>query len=286
MRKHEFQTFFYGDKLNPLLTACLNSFIEKGHTVKLFVYSEVPAPNGINIEDASKILPEEDLFFFESSPAAFADIFRYKLLLMYGGWWIDTDIYCLSDVIPNSEYCWAKEDRTAINNAILKFPKADPLCEKLYNESIKRAKNISTWGELGPKLLTELFSGILVNSLYDSSLSFYPVHWLETHFFWLPDCKDRVLERIKGSTFLHMWNSIYKRMGINLEVAPPVGSFLNEIILKDVCNGGINQTEYGNTLKLISEYLNNDWIFKFWEKDLNREIISLWPKSIKRLKKL
>ena len=71
--------------------------------------------------------------------AQHADIFRYHLLYKYGGWWVDTDVYCLTGNLPVQPYAWAEQEPGVLNNAILKFPKGDALCGELLAAALARS---------------------------------------------------------------------------------------------------------------------------------------------------
>jgi mannosyltransferase OCH1-like enzyme len=69
-------------------------------------------------------MPRAELARTTREPGAitsFADVFRYELLHRHGGWWVDTDVYCLTDELPKGERVWAEQEPGLLNNAILKF---------------------------------------------------------------------------------------------------------------------------------------------------------------------
>src|SRR4051812_37214979 len=111
--KHEtFNTFWHGRELSPLHWACLKSFPDRGHRLRVFAYGAVDLPPGVEQEDARQVMPESELFEFSESFSAFSNVFRYKLLLEQGGWWTDTDVFCQSEEIPDCTHAWAPEDES------------------------------------------------------------------------------------------------------------------------------------------------------------------------------
>ena len=90
-----------GERLSNLERLSIASFLANGHAVHLYTYGDVDrVPPGVVRCDANKILPESAVFtyaggFGKGSPSAFANGFRYKLLLERGGMYSDTDIVCL-----------------------------------------------------------------------------------------------------------------------------------------------------------------------------------------------
>lgn len=227
---NEFNMFFHGEELSLLEQICMESFVKHGHSLNVFTYDDLVVPEGVITLDARQILPHEKLFFFDNSPSAFSNIFRYKLILETGGWWVDTDVLCLTDEIPNCDYAWAYQDPDQINGAILKLPKGDPLCAELLEQSIERSKNITAWGQLGPGLLTELLSDANPADHFGSQQEFYPTHWIDAHLCWMPGRASFIHSRIENATFLHLWNSLLGRMNINLNTRAPKGSFFEELV--------------------------------------------------------
>ena len=70
---------------------CIQSYLALDYPVHLYCYNPLEGvPAGTTICDGREILPAEEIFSHrsgseEGSPAAFADCFRYKLLLERGG---------------------------------------------------------------------------------------------------------------------------------------------------------------------------------------------------------
>src|SRR5215468_2454910 len=125
-------TFWHGEAISSAERLCIQSFLDHGHSFRVFTYSDVEMPGGVIVEHAAQILPLERFFYFEGSPSGFSNIFRYKLLLERGGWWVDTDVLCLKRELPDCDYYWAQETPGRINGAILKFPPEDPVCLRLF----------------------------------------------------------------------------------------------------------------------------------------------------------
>ena len=278
---NEFNMFHYGQALSPLVRVCMKSFIDFGHVLNAYLFQDLDVPAGVRVLDANNILPREELFLFHKSPSAFSNIFRYKLLLENGGWWVDTDVLCLTDSIPDCEYAWAQQDPDQINGAILKFPAGDKLCAKLLRHSLERAKSISTWGQLGPGLLTDQLPSGLPPNHFGSRKEFYPTHWVEAHMCWMEGESGFIENKIVDSMFLHMWSSVLVKMKINLNSRPPRGSYFEKLIpqylfvdgsnseLKDEVLSGIRSIlDYKPTYKLLyQDKLGLDWKRIYPESD-------------------
>lgn len=278
MRRHEtFFTFFHGPALTPLEWVCARSFIEKGHRLVLFCYQNVDVPAGVSLADASEFLPQDQLFFYRNSPSAFSDIFRYALLYKLGGWWVDTDILCLSELIPDCDYAWAPEEPGALNGAVLRFPRRDPKLEELRQEATRRAPTMQEWGAAGPHLLTELLPETPPAGHFGSQQSIYPLHWLQSHFPWCPEFLERTQAACTGSTFLHFWNSVVEMMGIDKRLTPPRGSFMSELYLH--CPHAAETAEIDlNAMRVrIREFLAQEWAVDWCRNRLKIDPESILP---------
>lgn len=277
MTGQTFNTFWHGGELSPLHWACLSSFVERGHSVRVFGYRELKLPRGVAFEDARAVINERELFEFQNSFSAFSNIFRYRLLLEHGGWWVDTDVYCLQEDIPECHYAWAWQDRDAINGAILKFPAGDATLEKILVDGCKIGKDIATWGELGPLLLTKHLAHRDFSGHYGSTSAFYPVHWLEPHLFWLPAGYDAVLAKCASSPFVHLWATRFRYCGIDISLSAPEGSFLRHMHHRHgFCRplAPLTREQQRRTTQSINSFLSNDWVRKTSEQMLGYDVSS------------
>jgi hypothetical protein len=228
MPKQTLSTFWHGRELSPLHRICLRSFVERGHRLKLYGYREVDVPDGVELEDARQVVAESELFEFMASYSGFSNIFRYALLLARDSWWVDTDVYCLADDIPDCRYAWAQESPGQINGAILRFPPGDPTLARILSAARAIGASVQQHGDLGPHLLTAHLSGFDPAGHFGSTEAFYPVDWRDVHRFWMPGHGDFVRSRIAGATFLHLSTMAFRFAGIDERVTPPYGSFLYE----------------------------------------------------------
>jgi len=257
----------------------MQSFLEHGHTLRVFTYHTVQLPKGAINEDAGQILSYEQFFIFMDSPSAFSNIFRYKLLYEQGGWWVDTDIVCLRSWFPFCEYFWVEEDPGIINGSVLKFPVADLRCERLLQLSMERRKNLTKWGQLGPYLLSEVLATEKPSNHSGSTHDVYPIHYLETHFFWLPEFAAVVEIRSSNSLFLHLWNKMFDAMGIDLNCTPPKGSFLRMLYLTHGQTLPIKPEDALVTRRSIARFLNQEWTVKELSDRLGKNISATIPRN-------
>ena len=260
MRNQTFTAFWHGAALSPMHWACLASFVERGHRMRLYTYRDLEVPPGVILEDARQVMSDKELFEFEKSFSAFSNIFRYKVLLEQGGWWVDTDIYCLAEDIPDPPYAWARQDEDSINGAVLRFPAGDPTLEKILKAAIKVGKRVKIWGQIGPTLLTKHLEGRNFPGHYGTTHDFYPVHWLETHLLWMPGGRDAILAKCGEAPFLHLWGSMFSYYGIDIDASPPQGSFLRHMYERSAFPRALPPTDEEKTLSSIRAFLDKKWV--------------------------
>jgi hypothetical protein len=253
VRGQLFNTFWHGPALSPLHEACLRSFVARGHRVRLFCYQPVDVPPGVELADARRVLPEGDLFEFGGSFSAFSNVFRYALLHAEGGWWVDADVLCLQEELPDLTRAWAREDPDFVNGAILRFPASDPVLARLLDAARAVGPAVAFQGQLGPRLLTEQLPGPAPASTRD----FYPIHWLEAHRLWMRDDEGFVSARGEGASFLHLWGAMLRFLGIELALAPPEGSFLRRLLPTHRLRP-LDAAAEQRTLASVRRFLQND----------------------------
>src|SRR5437868_8722109 len=179
-------SLWIGARLSPLERACISSFLQRGHEFHLYCYEPVgDVPVGCRIVDAATILPRSSVITYARGPgkgsvSLFSNLFRYKLLHDVGGWWVDMDMYCLTQQLPDSGVVLAQEDENGLNCAMMRFPRGHAALRAGYEECMERGDNVE-WGDTGPRLLTRLASKYnLAGSVFPESV-FYPIHFAH---FW------------------------------------------------------------------------------------------------------
>jgi hypothetical protein len=126
----------------------------------------------------------------------------------------------------------------------------------------RRVDRLSFWGQLGPALLTDVLPEAPPAGHAGSTDDVYPIHWLQTHFFWLPEFASVVESRTRGSTFVHLWHSLLGRMGIDVHSRPPKGSYLDS----QYALYGVTELASGAPphREAIIRFLGNEWVPKTW----------------------
>jgi Capsular polysaccharide synthesis protein len=238
-----FSAFWHGPPISPMHWACLASFIERGHQVDLYAYEHLQVPTGVNVRDANEVLPIDKLFVFHNpnlkSPdlGPFSDLFRFKLLLDRGGWWIDADVLCNRSDFPECGYAWANEfhelkgTKLNIGTSQIKFPKGDRIVKQLYDECSALIPVMTRREEIGPDLITSIIKRHATPlGHFGSAATFYPIQWIESFKLWLPEYHHEVAAKLRSAFFVACWASQLSYIGIDLNRRPPTGSYMEEIL--------------------------------------------------------
>jgi Alpha 1,4-glycosyltransferase conserved region len=229
-----FQSLWIGNALSPLERMCIQSFLDHGHAFNLFVYQPLlNVPDGCGCLDAREILGKDRIFTYregvgKGSHAAFSNVFRYKLLLDRGGWWVDTDVACLRREIPAPPIALARQDALLVNNAVMRFPPGHPAMQFAYDVADSAGQNVQ-WGQTGPDLITDVVRRFGLDGCLVPSRDYYPVHWTEFEMLVRPGKYDDVAVRSMHATFLHLWNEMFRRSAYDKHCRPPAGSYLREL---------------------------------------------------------
>lgn len=122
-------SLWVGDELPLMAELCIKSFLDHGHRFQLFTYRLYDnIPEGASVRDAREILPEEVIFRdFHHSLAPFSDWFRMKFLAREGGFWVDMDVICLGDELPEASLWYCKEWSEVVAVGAMGFPPGHPI---------------------------------------------------------------------------------------------------------------------------------------------------------------
>lgn len=225
------QSLWYGPALTPYEQLSIRSFLDCGHRYRLFTYrSDLEVPEGCEVADAAEILPEERVFFYKAgegkgSVSAFSNLFRYKLLFERGGWWMDTDVICQTRRLPGGRYVFGRQSASESNSAILKCPVRSQVMRRCLEIAAEIGDN-AVWGEAGPKLVSRLVAEERLGRFAKAGEAFYPYEWQDAtraldprHTLWLTAV-------CANATFVHLWNEMLRRAGVDKTAPPPAGSYL------------------------------------------------------------
>jgi hypothetical protein len=245
----EIANFFWNGEMSNLEKNCIKSFVRHGFKVKLWSY------NGLIVEgaescDASLILDESyinnndikqqhDFISVEKCKiAAFSDIFRFRLIAKYGGWWFDTDCFCLKDVgeftkiKSNHDLVSFYEEKGSIACGVF-YLKEDTIFSNLiieeFNQLLEIEKGkVSKWTTFGPKFFTNFINKYnLLNGIFDTSHC-YSIHWNDVDLMLYPQHVENAIDITKDSLLTHIWTGHFSEKQIDKN-NPIQGSFLDKL---------------------------------------------------------
>lgn len=92
-------------ELSDLEIASIKSWLNNGFTYHLYTYDNIEnIPEGVEIKDANEIIPVNEFTNYKNFITPFSDLFRYKLLYLKGGCWVDCDLYSLRHFKINNKF--------------------------------------------------------------------------------------------------------------------------------------------------------------------------------------
>ena len=254
--------FFWEGALTEYEVASINSFVRNDFSVNLWSYSKnsfSEISTEVKIRDASEILPIDLLKKLtqnlqKANYSSFSNLFRYKLLDVYGGWWFDTDCFCQKNVvefekiITNRDYVLGLERENYVGSAVMYFADTkllNQIEDKAY-ELIKENNYRLKWGQIGPDLITDVvISKKLIDNILDPTY-FFPVPPNKIGKLFTPNLEKIEENTISNSFVCHTWNEMFRKYNINKTIYPPKNSFLfNQF--------HINNIEYRNERKIYSK---------------------------------
>ena len=260
--KPDTANFFWEGTITDYEVASINSFVRNGFSVNLWTYSQnsfAEISKEVEIKDASEILSIDLLNKLtqnlqKANYSSFSNLFRYKLLDVYGGWWFDTDCFCQKNVlefekiISNREYVLGLERENYVGSAVMYFTDTKLLkqIENKAYELIEENNYRLKWGQIGPDLITDVvISKKLIDNILDPTY-FFPVPPNQIGKLFNPNVQENEKNEINNSFVCHTWNEMFRKYNINKNTYPPRNSYLfNQF--------HINNIEYTNERKIYSK---------------------------------
>ena len=217
-------SLWVGNKLSNLELLSIKSFILNDHPYHLYVYNDIEnLPEGVILEDANRIVPESDIFYSPGSNGrpnslgAFSDYFRFKMMYIDGGYWVDTDIVCIRPFNFKDKYIFASENthrgEIEATSGVQKYPKnSDALkycvdfCESYPN------KNNIRWGDIGPALVRDTIQKHNLSEYIKSYKTFMPINWWDASEFFNPNPTFEITPEIHS---IHLWNDVWSSNNVD-----------------------------------------------------------------------
>jgi len=220
------------NKPNENIIDCIQSWLDVGYIVLLFT------ENNLQLSFKS----HENLYFLDIDeyniapnylkefPQIYSDYFRYNFLKVFGGTYIDSDIFLLkrlpdNDIIINTEYtnqsgAFKSNDIMRATNNLMRFPKNDELISslvKLINSKEIKSNNKNNTVLLVPyiQLLKKKYTNYQQYYLHPKLLSPYSFSTIKhlglndgiTHKFNVPVANIR--DVVDNSIGIHLYNNLH-----------------------------------------------------------------------------
>ena len=222
------QSLWIGPRLDEIQQLSIRSFLANGHDYHLFAYDHIDGvPDGVRLRDGASVLPRESIFcyaggFGKGSFSAFSNLFRYELLCRDGGWWVDTDLVCLTPFAFTNQFVFATErdsDGTVYcaTSAIACPPDAD-IMRYCADVAARSDRATLQWAQIGPLLLTQAVDQFGLRAYCVDADVFNPID----HFAFaslVQPCFD--MNRLADSSAVHLWNQMWHHHQLNPTTAPP-----------------------------------------------------------------
>ncbi|MFY4724212.1 glycosyltransferase [Campylobacter jejuni] len=253
--KQKVSSFWYTPKgykgigLMELLS--IKSFIDNGYKFILYTYNLNDKIfrkldelfDDFELKDANEIVSFKNYFRDDrgAGVAAFSDFFRFNLLYLRGGVWVDLDMICLNHIDLNQEYIFTQEvdeddKKPRITTSFLKFPKYSDFGKILIRESekiINKRKQIS-WGVIGPWFLADQVRKCgLENFAWDYKRT-CQISWCNVKFF----LDDNVFMDT-NQPFLHLFSEMWRLNSMEKNIFHQTGIYgqlLNKHQLENLYN--------------------------------------------------
>ena len=245
--QHRFQSFWHGEALSPYELFCLKSFIDCGYAVDLYTYeADLVVPAGVRVCDAAELVDRDEVFVYQAegfgkgSPSAFSNFFRYQLLVEKGGWWIDTDVVCLTNRIPAFTEFFARQDTDFVACGTMYFEPRHPVMLRCLDQAMKLGHAVK-WGDTGPRLLTRVLGELGYLDRAVPAAACYPIHYSQAVDLLRPSKAAVLAPKAESALFLHVWNSMLVHRGVHKSFRPPKGSLLRKWTDKHPVEGWIGE---------------------------------------------
>jgi hypothetical protein len=218
-------SLWIGRPLSLLEQLSITSFLQNGHEYHLYCYDEVAnVPPGTVLCDAAEILPASEIFYYrrgaaKGSVAAFANLFRLKMLLEKG-WWVDTDVVCLRR-FDFAELVVVASERTRTGtqatNTVLKFPSGHAMARQCYEAASHENRAQLTWGKTGPLLIDRIVRKNGLQQFVKPPEVFCPFDYWDWERLLTENANPPRRPFTNESYGIHLWHEMWRRAGIKLD---------------------------------------------------------------------
>jgi alpha 1,4-glycosyltransferase len=215
------QSLWIGPRLSQMEQLSITSFLRNGHPFHLYAYQPIQGvPDGAVVLDANEILPSSRIFKYTGydSYAGFSNFFRYKLLCLKGGWWVDADTVCLKAFEFQEPFVFASVMVPAADGAcvpavascVFKAPPASAIMQSACAYCDAVDPNELGWGQSGPELLRRLVPEFSLQEHVQPPETFCPLPWSQWDLQLEPGIAWTFGEHTSA---VHLWNELWRRAG-------------------------------------------------------------------------
>ena len=215
---HVVQGLWIGSELSRMEVLSIRSFLKNGHEYHLYVYDDVKnIPRGTVVKDGAEILSPSRVFQYKEhkSYSGFSNLFRYKLLLEKGGWWVDSDLVCIKPFDFADDYVFSSEfscGQQYINCGAIKVPAGSEVVKFVWETARAKDPDKLVWGEIGPKLLGKAVREFSLQEYVREPEVFCPIGYADCAAILDPKIS---LEFDEATYAIHLWNEIWRRNGLD-----------------------------------------------------------------------
>jgi hypothetical protein len=224
-------------ELSRLARLSLTSFLTHGLKVTLWTYDPRGfAGCGAVLRDASEIAPRT------GDMAALSSLIRYKLLAEKGGLWSDMDVVALSPdpQLPSGPFIASEKRRpfrhkeasatgdglTQVTNCFMANPAPRPgdLWRRARDAVAALPRDDRPWESVGPHLLSRLML-----EAPDPEIAILPPEAVDPVAWWNVPAYFLEARDPPPSPFMHMYQSIWAKRGVDAEAPFPAGSLAERL---------------------------------------------------------
>jgi hypothetical protein len=234
------QSLWIGPSLGLMERLAITSFLRHGHEFHLYCYEEIAnVPEGTVVRDGSEVLPASSIFCYDQGPgagsvSAFSNLFRYKLLLERGGWWVDMDMVCLKpfDFPEPVVFCGQHTpDSWQVNTSVIRLPPGHDVAQFCYDAAVQRGREGLVWGETGPMLLHLAVLAHGLNSLVQGAGIFMPLPYWGWRLVLCEDASQCLAFLEKSDCFaVHLFHEQWRRAGIDRQTEFPATCYFSHLL--------------------------------------------------------
>ena len=210
------QSLWVGSRLSTLERMCIESYLEQGHPFFLYSYDQVGnVPDKVHMRPADEIVPREKIFQFQNL-ANFSDYFRYKMLLEYGGYWVDLDNFCLKPYDFQTPYVFSsqrpgpKSQDSEINAGVIKVPARSEIMQFCVSQVELTDTTKNAWPQIGPGLLLDAYHRFHLEAYLQPYHVFCPLDYFSAPTN-IVGSHTGDIQFPKATYSVHLWNEEFRR---------------------------------------------------------------------------